>query len=401
MTYHPYMFCKCGNMVEGRHRHDKRGLPCPPCKKKNKKMRIALVHDRIENMGGIEKTILFLAKALDADIYTGTYSPETTFEEFKGMNLHVLMKKTYGPLTSLLLSRAFKNLKLSYDAVVLFGGASLQAARRNGPSTWYCSSPVRYLYDLHDQEKYRLGIFKRILFTLITPFQRRDDQEAVGHVGHIFVNSENVKGRVHEFYGRGSVVLHPPIATDRYVWKGQGDYYLSTSRLDRIKNVEWIVMAFQQMPEKKLIVASGGPELDRIRGMAAGYDNITVLGWVSERRLARLYGDCIATLTMCNDEDFGMIPVESNSAGKPCIATKRKGHLETIIHDRTGMLIRVDTEDDVQNIMVAVRSLTPEKAKRMRRDCEAHSKRFSVDMFVKTFREHLSDQNRECSHDLS
>ena len=130
----------------------------------------------------------------------------------------------------------------------------------------------------------------------------------------IIANSKNVQTRIKKYLNLDSIIIHPPVDVDRYNWIDQKDYYLSTARLEPYKRVESIVLAFMQMPEKKLIVASGGSDHRRLEGMAADYPNITFTGWCTDEQLSKLIGETIATLYFPMDEDFGMSPVESMAA---------------------------------------------------------------------------------------
>jgi len=138
------------------------------------------------------------------------------------------------------------------------------------------------------------------------------------------------------------------------------------------------------MPDKKLIVASGGECEVEIRKQAAGFSNITVLGWVDNEKMYDLVGRCIAGIYIPIDEDFGMTPVEGMAAGKPSIGVSEGGLKETIIPGKTGVLIA--PEASVGELKAAVYTLTPERALAMRADCEAQAKNFSLENFETNLR---------------
>jgi glycosyltransferase involved in cell wall biosynthesis len=200
----------------------------------------------------------------------------------------------------------------------------------------------------------------------------------------VIANSENVRGRLQYYCHTESQVIYPPIQTEKYRFIEQGDYYLSWARLDELKRVERIVEAFKEMPDKKLIVASGGEELMAIRKLAIGSANITVLGWVDDEKLRDLVGRSIAGIYIPMNEDLGMTPLEGMAAGKPCIGVDEGGLKETIIPGKTGIFI--GAEASVRELVNAVRSLTPTRALTMRADCEAQAKNFSLEVFEKKLR---------------
>ena len=107
------------------------------------------------------------------------------------------------------------------------------------------------------------------------------------------------------------------------------------------------------------------------------------MGWVSESQLEHLIGTCIATIYIPVDEDFGMSPVESMAAGKPCIGVREGGLKETIIHGVTGYLCENANEEELIN---AVTYMTPERARQMRESCISQSMNFSEHAFVQNLK---------------
>ena len=218
-------------------------------------------------------------------------------------------------------------------------------------------------------------------------------------------NSENVKSRLQNLVGRqNAVVVYPPIDTEKFQHtlsfpprvkardklrrESRNDYYLSFAPLVDLKRVSDIARAFQQLSDpankdgasKKLIVASGGPELEKIQRLAHGFDNIKITGFVSDEELVGLVGNCIATIYIPVDEDFGMSPLEAASAGKPTIGVNDGGLRETIIHKKTGYLIPKDYKID--DLIAAVNWLTPARAAAFAGDCKRQAENFSKEKFV-------------------
>lgn len=101
------------------------------------------------------------------------------------------------------------------------------------------------------------------------------------------------------------------------------------------------------------------------------------------RRSFWIFARCLATIYIPIDEDFGLIPVESMAAGKPCIAANEGGLKETVVDGKTGFLI----EPTVKNLISAVRDLTPEKAEKMKQDCVKRAKKFDISVFYEKFDE--------------
>src|SRR5258707_10206809 len=58
--------------------------------------------------------------------------------------------------------------------------------------------------------------------------------------------------------------------------------------------------------------------------------NVEFLGEVDDCQLGNVYAQCRALL-FAADEDFGMVPLEAQSYGRPVIAFGKGGSLETVI----------------------------------------------------------------------
>jgi glycosyltransferase involved in cell wall biosynthesis len=173
---------------------------------------------------------------------------------------------------------------------------------------------------------------------------------------------------------------YPPCNTLPFANKGQGDYFFSWARLYGVKRVEKIVEAFIKMPDKKLVVASGGPEYEKLKKLAEGHTNIEVLGWISDEKLLDYLGKCLATIYVPIREDFGMTAVESMVAGKPVIGVAEGGMLEIIQEGGNGTMLQPNfTVDD---LIVKVRSMTPDRAAAMEKVCNETAQEFTEDVFI-------------------
>ncbi len=245
---------------------------------------------------------------------------------------------------------------------------------------FYCHTPVRHAFDLKDHYLKNKIWWKRIILRCFIPVSRLVYCYGFNQMDTVIANSINVQERLKEYLHRDSVVIWPPIQTNKFKWLSQQDYYLSFSRIDKLKRVGDIVRAFQKMSDKNLVVCSGGDDFENIKKLAEGYDNIQIFGWQTDDELKDLIGNCIATIYIPINEDFGMTPVEGMSAGKPCIGVFDGGLKETIIDRLTGKF--VPENYTINDIIKAVEWLTPEQALKMRVDCEGQASTFSEEKFI-------------------
>ncbi len=270
---------------------------------------------------------------------------------------------------------------------VLYSGSYAPFAvhqQRQGRRVYYCHAPPRFAYDMREYYLSRMLATARPLASAFFDYVRRHYEEALAHMDVVIANSENVRKRLKTMLGIEATVIHPPIDTERFRWIEAGDYFISLARLTEYKRVETIVRAFLQMPDQKLVVASGGPQEAYLRGLAAGAPNIRLTGWLSEGDLAQLVGNARAAIYIPFDEDFGMSPVEAMAAGKLVIGVGEGGLLETVIEGKTGFLL--PPPPTVEAIQTIARAVTRDFSESMRRACESRSGIFGRNIFNERIR---------------
>lgn len=363
-------------------------------------VKCVVYHDYFAIRGGGERLALTLAQALRAELVYGFRTAESYQEALFPANSRALGGDRILPVRGLRLlslvagfAREQRDAK-SYNIRIFSGVTAPFAAptkKAGGVNIFYCHTPPRFLFD---QRKHFLATLPSAGRIFAQPFLwgfEASYRRMIARMDVIVANSENTRRRIATYLGRDSVVIHPPVETDRFVFAEQDGYYLSTARLTALKRVDAIVEAFRLMPDKKLVVASGGEDLQKLKSIAAGAENIKFAGWMDDAALRRLIGSAIATLYLPVDEDFGMSPVESMAAGKPVIGVAEGGLLETIEPGQTGVLL--PSNFTISDIVAAVRELTPERALAMRSTCTQHASRFSRENFVSKITALIADQH--------
>ena len=352
-------------------------------------MRVAVLYDYLETVGGGERVALTLAKHLDADLITTEFDPALPGRAgFEGVRVRSLGRLFRGaPLKQLHASRRFARARLpGYDAYVLIGNWAHFAGRAHHPNLYYCLTPTRYFYDLRRDVLARLPPPKRAAARAWIRVSRAMDRRAVHGADRIVAISENVRGRIRAAYGRDADVIYPPVATSRFRFLELGDAWLSVNRLYPEKRIDLQIEIFRSLPQEKLVITGGYTKGDRTEAYVSSLrppPNVTLMGEVPESTLADLYGRCRGFLTTAVDEDFGITPVEAMAAGKVVLATDEGGYRETVVHGRTGFLLPPDPEAFARRI----RELDAASLLSMRDACIARARAFDESIFVARMRD--------------
>lgn len=358
--------------------------------------RIAIFHDYFGPIGGAEKLVVTLAKALKADIITTDMRPDTIERLSDGFHLNGSRFISVGETIKAPIVRQIhaswrfaRCLLPDYDFHVMTNYWTVFAAARHKPNLYYCNTPVRMFYDAYDDFRTMCPPPLRPLFSMWARGHGFFVTRALENVQSIVANSENCRRRVRRYYGKDAKVIYPPVDTNAYRFRGCGDFWLSVNRLYPHKRIHLQTEVFRNMPDQKLYVVGGRAEGDHSLPYAKKVlqnlpPNVEYLGEVSEKELRSLYGRCRGFITTSQREDFGMTPVEAMAAGKPVVATAEGGHLESIVDGETGRLVPPRVED----IIKAVREIGGD-AERYRAACEERASKFDTAIFVEKMKKEI------------
>ncbi len=357
-------------------------------------MKIAIFHDYIGAIGGGEKLVLTLARGLKADVITTDVDMDSVkkmgFEDVKIISLGKTLKMP--PLKQIDASFKFATCDFSkkYDFFVFSGNWAFFAAKRHKPNLYYCHTPTRAFYDLYDVYRKNKPIFISVPFMVWVQFHRKFSEYYLSHVCKIVTNSVNTENRIRKYLNKDSEVIYPPVDTSKFKLKEYGDFWLSVNRLYPEKRVELQIEAFREMPDQKLLIVGGYASGDHAsvyasRLMTGLPENVMLLGSVSEEKLIELYATCRGHITTAMDEDFGMTPVEAMAAGKPVVAVKEGGFLESVIDGKTGLLV----EANVGSIVKAIR-IVSENPEKFKDSCLQRAKLFDTSEFIRKTNEVIS-----------
>jgi len=357
------------------------------------------LYDFLVVKGGAESLAITLLDDLKNYDFCVAYSDPRIFSQSERQQLNLIELTAFTAMTGwqsikAILAFQYKTTFLADYQTVIYSGIyapiAIKNAIKNHPNAQnilYCHTPPRFVYDLKDYYWQQAHWWQKPLLKVLSLYVKYHYEHAIKQMDVIITNSTNVQARMKHYLNQDAIVIHPPIAIENFNWIEQGDYYLSVARIEQYKRIELIVRSFMEMPDKRLIVASGGSDLERLKKLSKGFSNIEYTGWCSEAQLHTLIGSCLATIYIPPDEDFGMSPVESMAAGKAVIGVAEGGLLETIEHNKTGILIAADPTKE--QLMQAVDNMTATQALAMRTACEARSYLFKTEVFIKKMKQLL------------
>jgi glycosyltransferase involved in cell wall biosynthesis len=354
-------------------------------------MRVAIFHDYFDKIGGGEKSMLTLAKALDADLFTTNIRPEvlTRLGEQR-VRIHDLGPLVLSaPLKQIHASGRFRRARMSgFDAFVFSGNWAHHAGERHRPGVLYCYTPVRAFYDRREAILSSLPPPQRPFYRAWTRVHASLDRASVNGVDRIVAISKNVQQRIRRYYDRDAPIVYPPVATSRFRFQELGDFWLSVNRLYPEKRVDLQFEVFRHLPEERLVVVGGWAPGDHSARYAAGLDppsNVTLRGEVPEEELVDLYARCRGVIATAVDEDFGLTPIEAMASGKAVLATNEGGYPESVRDGETGWLLPPDPEAFVEKI----RNLDDATLLSLRTAAETQADRFGEERFVRAMKELL------------
>jgi glycosyltransferase involved in cell wall biosynthesis len=363
-------------------------------------VRVALVHEWLTIIGGSEKVFKEIALLFpEADIYTLIARKETvaaleldqhliTTSFIQKLPFAQTQYRSYLPLFPL----AIEQFDLSsYDLIISSSHAVAKGVLTN-PSqihVCYCHSPIRYAWDLHYQYLRGAGLnkgLKGILVKYILHRIRQWDIISTNRVDYFIANSEYISKRIKKIYNRESKVIYPNVAiADFEPVEIKEEFYVTCSRFVSYKKMDLIVKAFNNMPDKKLIVIGDGPDFKKIKRMSA--KNIILMGY-QPFEVLKHYLSKAKAFVFAAEEDFGIISVEAQASGTPVIAYGKGGSTETVINNKTGVFFY---EQSVSSIVEAVMCFEKNIHQFNYLEIANHAASFSTQRFRQEFMGYLTE----------
>lgn len=356
-------------------------------------MKIALVHDYFTQLGGAEKVAETLYGILpNAHLFATVALRDKMPDTLRDVPVstswmqHLPKLDQYYRLYFPLYPFAVSSLDLrDYDLVVSSSSGYVKGVQTNlnAIHVCYCHTPMRWAwsFDSYSSRESFGGGLRAVLPAFIQGL-RRWDEGAARQPDHFVANSQAVADRIQRVYNRYSEVIVPPIDIERFRLSSerQEDYYLVLARIVSYKRLDLAVNAFTKLG-KRLVVIGTGPALERLKADAG--PTIEFLGRASDEVVEERVAKCRA-LIFPGEEDFGMAPVEVAAAGRPTIAFRAGGAVETVIDGVTGVFFTEQTTESLMDAVLRFERQTWD-AQLIRR----HAEGFGVDVFRARFTEFL------------
>jgi glycosyltransferase involved in cell wall biosynthesis len=355
-------------------------------------MKIALVCDDLIQFGGAEKVVLAVCEIWkDAPLYTSVASKNwikickekdidlrTSF--MQKVPFSVQLNRYLAPF--MLHTLAFQNFDLSGYDVVLSMSSRFAHHVITGPGTThicYMHSPGRMFWEpfgYFENESYGLlKVIRKLALPFLAPplsVLRIVDWISSKRIDRIISNSETTRVRIKKYYARDSEIIHPFADLEVGGEPAKGDYFLVISRLLAWKKIDIAIEACKAL-DVKLKIIGEGPDKKRLLNIGQG--KVEFLGHVDDERKFGLLKGCKALINT-QLEDFGIVPLEAMTCGRPVIAYGKGGVLETVIPGKTGEFFYEQTSESLKNKLEIFDS-----SKYNAQDCRNRASEFSKEKF--------------------
>lgn len=371
-------------------------------------MRIALYYPWIYLRSGVERTILELTKRSRHQwtILTSHFDADSTYPEFKERKIielkRVSVSRSYPAVLKAALTILFQKIDLKdYDALWVHSeglGDLITFRNHQKPVICFCHTPLKVIHDRFARDVYlKNNQIKKAFFVLFTAFFKFIDRLAWQNYHHVFSVSQEVKNRILRAGlapAKNIEIIYGGVDTEKIKPSWNYDpYFFHPARIKWWKNIELSIEAFGLLQKKypqfhnfKLIIAGqldkgSKSYYERLAMLYRPLKNIQIIINPSSMQFDRLYSNCCAVLSATLNEDWGLVPLEAMAYGKPTIAVNQGGPKESIMHNKTGFLVRPTPEEfaDAMRMLAGDKDLVLEMGKASR---EA-SLKYSWDNFVR------------------
>ena len=360
-------------------------------------MKTAIVCDWLVGIGGAERVVLELHRMFpDAPIYTSQYNPKA-LPWFKDADVRTFwlqkLPSSLRKFLPVLRAWSFSRLDLNeYDLIISSSGAEAKGIK-TGKSTLhitYCHSPTHYYWIRYDEYIKNPGFgplnwLARLGLKLLVGPMRRWDRRSAKRPDFFIANSSFTQSNIKKYYGRDSVIIHPPVDVDRFKPKtsnkrlgfvtagNQRPYMRRDLAVEACTKLDFPLTVIGNGPEHKKLVEMAGP-------------SVRFLTDVNDADMPKHLQSAEAFLFPAK-EDFGITAVEALSAGTPVIAFKGGGALDYIKSGQNGLFFDQQTIDSLSGALQKF-----QRQKFDNNEVKNSAKQFDQNIFSKKLLEFINDK---------
>lgn len=359
-------------------------------------MKVALVHDMLNRLGGAERVLAVLAELFPkAPIYTILYDEKKVGAVFPCervitsslQKLPAILRRNQKYLLPFM-PRAVEEWDFSAFDLVISSNTAFAHGIITKPTTHhlcYFHSPARFLWDYtHEylKENHVKGIKKMVVTHLLKKI-RMWDQASADRVDSFVANSQHVAKRIRKYYRKTANVIYPPVDTEHFAppirqtpeseSKSNEHYFLIVSTLAPYKRIDLAVQLFNKI-RRPLVIIGDGPHKKYLENIAG--DTIQFLGFQPDATVKEYLKNCRA-LIFPGEEDFGITPIEAMASGKPILGFGKGGILETVIPGETGEFFYEPTVGSMENAIARLM-----KSDYNPKTCRVQAGQFSKERFI-------------------
>lgn len=357
-------------------------------------MKVALVHDWLNQLGGAEDVLEAMVQLFpSAPLYTSLYWSAGMPPHWQKWDIRLSFidklpfahkkQQLYFPLYP----AAFEQFDFRGYDLVLSNKSGFCHGLITDPETLhicYCLTPTRYVWRYHQYaEQENLGRLTRLGLAPFLTALRVWDRLAADRVDEFIAISQVVQQRIKKIYHRDSTIIYPPVDTGRFTPLDQvEDYYFFVGRLVPYRRLDKLIEAFNELG-RPLVIAGSGRDRARLESLAKS--NVKFLGYVPDEELPGWLARCKAFMWP-GEEDFGIAPVQAMACGRPVLAYAAGGAWD-IVKPGTGRLFYEQTSQAIQEAVLAFdqETVRPEVIR-------AHAEQFDTKQFQQKLAQFIDEK---------
>jgi glycosyltransferase involved in cell wall biosynthesis len=375
-------------------------------------LKILFYHPWIYLKGGAEKVLVEYALRSKHDITIGTsfYDSKKTFKEFENLNIKIIngwtnvsVNRSFTNILKSFISICTINIENDYDLVVIsseglgdfFGSFNPFFHKKK---IAYVHTPLKIIYDPKLSKSIKSDLSKKnwYIYNILKPIYKILNKLIWKKYSDVVANSNEVKNRIknNKLYKKKITVIHPGAnIPDKYI-----EYDVNIKRIFLIpgrimwqKRIEVVIEAFNNLKDKdkniELVImgtvdSKSEKYLATLKNKILYNSNVKILANPDDDTYHNMFLKSYCIIFSAECEDWGIVPIEAMSLGKPVIALNQCGPKESIVHKKSGYLINDFTPNAFINGINYMCSLSIKEYNKMSRFSYEHSKKFSWDEFT-------------------